>query len=216
MLEGCRHELGRGLRDAQIWHLGQGSPIASATIPTGFPELDALLPGGGWPLGALTEILTNLEGIGALRLVIPALAHLSRIEKWLTWIAPLHIPYAPALAAHGVDLTKVLIVQGTISPRVGLWAMEQSLRSGACGAVLAWPTRIDWRELRRLQLAAEIGLSWGLIFRSHATAHEASPAALRIALTPSGTSMEARIIKCRGGARMGSVSLDIRLSPVAW
>lgn len=203
------------LRDARVWRYSRESSVASATIATGFPELDALLPGGGWPLGALTEILTNLEGIGQLRLVMPALAHLSRIEKWLTWIAPLHIPYAPALAAHGVDLTKVLIVQGTISPRVGLWAMEQALRSGACGAVLAWPTRIDWRELRRLQLAAEIGQSWGLIFRSHTSAREASPAALRIALTPSGTSMEVRIIKCRGSAGMGSVSLDIRLSPRA-
>ena len=38
--------------------------------------------------------------IGELQLVIPALAALSR-ERWILWLSPPYIPYAPALAASG-------------------------------------------------------------------------------------------------------------------
>jgi hypothetical protein len=199
------------LRDARIWRCGQASAVALATLPTGFGQLNAVLPGGGWRLGALTEILTESRGIGALRLVMPALAQLSRAEKWLAWIEPPHIPYAPALAAHGLDLSRMLVVQGTAAPRAALWATEQSLRWGACSAALAWPARIDDRALRRLQLAAEIGQSWGLIFRSRAAVKAASPAALRLVLEPSGAWTAVRILKCRGGVSGGTVYLDLAL-----
>ena len=49
-----------------------------------------------------------------------------------------------------------------IRPRAGLdmlWAMEQALRSGACGAVLGWTGAADDQALRRLKLAAEEGRS---------------------------------------------------------
>ena len=86
---------------------------------------------------ALTEILSEVEGIGALRLVLPALARLSQAEKWLAWIAPPHLPYAPALAAHGVELARVLIIGALARPPERFWVLDQSLRAGACSAVLA-------------------------------------------------------------------------------
>src|SRR5260370_743198 len=76
------------------------------------------------------------------------------LDLWRAWSAPPHTPYAPALQAAGSDLAKLLFTK-TRSPRETLWAIEQTLRSRACGAVLAWPDKTTYPELRRLQLAAE-------------------------------------------------------------
>jgi hypothetical protein len=196
------------LNDARIWRFGQRASLAYPTVSTGFPALDALLPGGGWPLGAVTEILIPHEGSGGLRLLMPALTHLSQTGKWLVWIAPPYLPYAPALAAQGINLKRLLIVRNTLTPKAALWALEQALRSGACSMILAWPARITARELRRLQLAAEAGQSGGVLFRSDSALHHASPAALRIRLEPGSASLLVHICKCRGGASARSVCLD--------
>ena len=66
-------------------------------IASGFAPLDAELPGGGWPCGALTELLPQHEGIGELRILGPALAQLAAQGKFIAWIAPPYLPYAPAL-----------------------------------------------------------------------------------------------------------------------
>jgi len=199
------------LKDPRVWRFGREVAPATEAVPSGFADLDALLPGGGWPVGALTEILSEVEGIGALRLVMPALARLSQAERWLAWIAPPYLPYAPALAAHGVDLARVLIIEPLARPPERFWVLEQSLRAGACSAVLAWWSRVDWRGLRRMQLAAEAGQSCGLLFRPLAACREASPAALRLVLEPSGPRTEVRIIKRRGGAIARPLTLDLRV-----
>ena len=79
---------------SDIWRGGGLSRAGAPTVPSGFPGLDAELPGGGWPAGALTEILPAHEGIGELRLLGPALAGLSKRGLRLVWIAPPHLPYA--------------------------------------------------------------------------------------------------------------------------
>lgn len=167
-------------------------------LSTGSEALDRLLPGGGWPLGALTEILAEQEGIGELSLVVPALARLSREGRWIPWIAPPHLPYAPALAAWGVRLSRVLLAQST-SPSDALWAAEQALRSGACGAVLAWIGDCEGRSLRRLQLAAERGRCWGVLFRPLRFAERPSPAALRLKVGVAPQGVAVQVLKGRGG-----------------
>ncbi|HEV2007909.1 MAG TPA: translesion DNA synthesis-associated protein ImuA, partial [Burkholderiales bacterium] len=137
-----------------IWRGNQLGSVSTPSVPTGFAALDAELPGGGWPTAALTEILPQHEGIGELRILGHALAHLSARGRWLAWVAPPYLPYAPALQAAGIDLAKLLFIK-TRSPRETLWAIEQTLRSHTCGAVLAWPDQATYPELRRLQLAAE-------------------------------------------------------------
>lgn len=198
------------LQRADIWRAGQLPSVASA-VPSGYAELDEVLPGGGWPRGALTEILMARQGIGALRLLMPALSQLSHDDRWLCWVAPPHIPYAPALVAAGVDLSRVLLVHPK-ARQDGLWAVEQSLRSGHCGAVLAWPTLDDGRVLRRLQLAAEAGDALGFLFRSQRFIERPSPAALRIRLdtSPDG-GLSASVLKRRGGWAAGPVHLDSSL-----
>src|SRR5574342_704121 len=157
-----------------IWRGGDPARTAAPAIPSGFPALDAELPGGGWPSGALVEILPAHEGIGELRLLGPALAALTKRGLRLAWIAPPYLPYPPALAAAEIDISRLIIVRAH-SPKDRLWAVEQALRSNACGAVLAWPQTAKYAELRRLQVAAEGGQAPDFIFRSPQTAGESSP-----------------------------------------
>ncbi len=93
-----------------------------------------------------------------------------------------------------------------------LWSAEQALRSGVCGAVLAWPTRVHPRRLRRLQLAAESGGAWALLFRREASPGDGSPASLRLRVAPAApaaNSLAVEVLKCRGkpGARV-EIPLD--------
>jgi len=196
------------LQHPGIWRGSEPAKVAVASVPTGHAALDALLPGGGWPVGALTEILAEQEGIGELRLLMPALARLSQEGRWLAWIAPRHIPYAPALASCGIKLARVVLVRPQ-APADALWATEQALRAGCCGAVLAWPSAIDERALRRLQLAAEAGAALGLLFRPARAAADASPAALRLSLAAANGKTRVRILKRRGGGAAAPVLLDL-------
>jgi len=180
-----------------IW---RGSELARSACPgiaSGFAALDAELPGGGWPRGALTEILPQHEGIGELRILGPALAELAAQGKFIAWIAPPYLPYAPALAAADIALERVVIVK-TSKDGDSLWAAEQALGSAACGGVLAWPRDIRFPQLRRLQLAAEDGRCLAVLFRPTQAAREPSPAVLRIALATSAGGLALSIFKRRG------------------
>ncbi|MFZ0107855.1 MAG: SOS cell division inhibitor SulA, partial [Thiobacillus sp.] len=99
------------LQHPGIWRGNQRAQTAEDALPTGFAALDALLPGGGWPRGALTEVLLARQGIGELRLLTPALAQLPEADGWLAWVAPPYVPYAAALAAAGIDLKRLLVAK---------------------------------------------------------------------------------------------------------
>lgn len=196
------------LQHPAAWRGDQYAKVAVAGVPTGFAELDAQLPGGGWPRAALTELLINQQGIGELRLLAPALAHLSREDKWLVLIAPPHLPHAPGFESLGVDLAR-LIVMRTRSNGESLWAAERCLRAGTCAAVIAWPGPGSERLLRRLQLAAEEGKSLGVIFGPTRSAANASPAALRIQLNAGRGRLDVQILKRRGGGCTPPLSLEL-------
>lgn len=180
-----------------IWRGNQLGHAASPSVPTGFAALDAELPGGGWPTAALTEILPQHDGIGELRILGHALAGLSARGRWLAWIAPPYLPYAPALQAAGIDLARLIFIK-TRSPRETLWATEQALRSNACGAVIAWPDKITYPELRRLQLAAAGNAGLAVLFRAPRCAGDSTPATLRLALQTCAGDLAVRILKRRG------------------
>lgn len=186
------------LQHPGVWRGRQRAQTAEAALPTGFAALDELLPGGGWPRGALTELLIRRQGIGELRLLTPALARLSQEDGWLAWVAPPYVPYAAALAAAGIDLARLLVAKPA-TPDDAWWTAEQALRSGACGALLAWLRAADERRMRRLQLAAETGRAWGVLFRHARAAQDRSPAALRLLLEPAGDGLAVHVLKRRGG-----------------
>lgn len=191
------------LRHPALWRAGKSASSAAA-VPTGFPALDACLPGGGWPASGLVEVLVEQAGTCELGLTLPALVELQKRfpEAWLTFVQPPHEPYAPALIAKGVDLTRFLVVRDTVDLRAAsLWSMEQVLRSASCRCVLGWimqPLRLRMTELRRLQLAAtEVG-ALCFLFRAVAAAGIPSAANLRIAVEPCSDRLRIRLLKCRG------------------
>ena len=196
------------LQNPAIWRGDQYAKVAVESIPSGFAELDAQLPGGGWPRAALTELLANQPGIGELRLLAPALAHLSRERKWLVLIAPPYRPYAPGFESLGVDLA-CLVVVSTRSQAETSWAAERCLRSGTCAAVLAWAGPSPERALRRLQLAAEEGKSFGVVFGHTRNAAAPSPAPLRIQLSAARGRLGLQILKRRGGGWAPPLSLAL-------
>lgn len=201
------------LRHPAVWR-ASGTHDAPKTLSTGFARLDALLPGGGWPLDTLIEFLLPSCGVGELHLLVPALRRLGSGDpgprRWIAWLEPPYLPYAPALAGAGLDPGRMLVVrprglrrglspQGTV-PSHALWAMEQALRSRACAAALGWVDSVETNTLRRLKLAAGEGGSLGVLFRPSRRAGEPSPAALRLLLEPRGRALDVVILKSRGGA----------------
>lgn len=194
---------------ADIW---RGDRFATAVLPTvasGFAELDAELPGGGWPRGALTELLLDGEGIGELALLMPALARVKTDGGWSMLIAPPHVPHAPAWSAAGVDLSRLAVVSPA-APRDALWTAEQALGSGAPQAVLCWGGNPDLRQLRRLQVAAVSGNALAFLFRPLRAALEASVAPLRIALRagPQGK-LTVSIFKRRGPPQAAPIHIAL-------
>lgn len=197
------------LSQRSVWRGGALASGHGRTVSTGFATLDRELPGGGWPTGALTEILGQHEGVGELQLVLPALAALSASGRRVVWLAPPHLPYAPALATAGIDLEHLSVVRAP-GRRDGLWAAEQVLRGGGCHTLLAWFRDIRYAELRRLAVAAEAGEgAFVALFRPEQATHEASPACLRIAFEPAPEGLAIHILKRRGAPTAKSLSIKI-------
>jgi hypothetical protein len=190
-----------------IWRGDDVAPEPSA-IPSGYAALDAALPGRGWPQGALTELLLEREGIGEISLTLPALVRLQSERRDVVWIAPPYKPYAPALAAAGVDLSRFHVV-GCKTPQDALWAFEQSLRAPECGAAFAWLATQDERVLRRLQVAARDGRTWGALWRRPGVRGAAMAASLRLALSRQDGRLAVRVLKRRGAALSQPVLLPM-------
>jgi hypothetical protein len=194
-----------------IWRGDTCAPEPSA-LPSGFAALDAVLPGRGWPQGALTEMLLEQEGIGEIRLTLPALARVQAQGRDVVWIAPPHRPYAPALAAAGLDLARLHVVHCR-EPKDALWAFDQALRAPECGAAFAWLPTHDERALRRLQVAAREGRTWGVLWRRPGQRGSATAAPLRLELSAQpGThlgQLAVRVLKRRGAELPQPVLLDV-------
>ncbi len=170
----------------------RGLPVG---VPTGFAALDAELPWGGWPPAGLCELLGEGPGDG-FGLLLPALIRLGDDARWLLLVDPPWQPFAPALAARGLDLGRLVVVSA--GERCA-WAAEQGLRSGTCAAVLLWGGRWDTAALRRLQVAAETGAALAFLFRDLVAAGNHSPALLRLRVDPAGGGYRVEILKQRGG-----------------
>jgi cell division inhibitor SulA len=166
---------------------------AARSLPTGFAELDVRLPGGGWPVGALTEVFTERLSVGELRLMMPAAARVTREGRWLALIAPPCGSVAAMLAAHGANLARLIVMQPE-TPQEKLRVCEQVLRAGNCGMVLFWPGVSGGRELLKLALAAANSGTAGFLFHG-GPATPASPATLRLTLAGRGSRAVVRILR---------------------
>ena len=168
--------------------------------------LDKVLPGNGWPQGAVTEIVTDTVACGELSLLLPVLARLSQANHWISMIDPPWIPYPPALHGRGLALEKLLLVH-TKDRAESLWACEQVVRGISGGAMLAWPDELSFSEMRRLQLAAERTQKTVFLFHDARAANASSPAALRLQLTADDGDLQIRVLKCRGQRPVSSIRI---------
>jgi hypothetical protein len=195
------------LENPAIWRGGDCAPEPAA-IASGFAALDAVLPGGGWPQAALTEIALAREGIGEIALTLPALARVQAGGRDVVWIEPPHRPYAPALFTAGLDLARLLVVRCR-DARAQLWAYEQALRAPECGVAFAWLGIHDDRLLRRLAVAAREGRTWGVLWRRPGQRATTTAAPLRLALAPANGKLGVHVVKRRGGDVAQPILLDV-------
>lgn len=192
-----------------LWLASQLAHSANRCADTGFAALSAQLPGGGWPSGTLIDLLVQQPGIGELRLLRPALAALG--QRPIVLLQPPHAPQALALAALGLPPSQLVWIRSGAKSGDALWAAEQVLRSGCCGALLFWQQHVRGEALRRLHLAAQSGETLFWMLRPLSAAQDSSPAPLRLSLRPAPGGIDIGFVKRRGPQR--DAPLFLPLSP---
>jgi protein ImuA len=188
-----------------VWRVNDLAAEA-ATVPTGSPLLDRVLPGGGWPQGGMVEVLQQRPGQHAWQLVLPGLSHaVAQCAGPVVLVGAPYQPFGPNLQAQGFPVERLLCVHAEKSaPR--LWAAEQALRCAEVAAVLAWVPEARADELRRLQLSAQQQRRLLFVFRFARSRHEASPATLRL-LVEGQDSLQVHVLKRRGPPLLQPVEL---------
>ncbi|RYF55779.1 MAG: translesion DNA synthesis-associated protein ImuA, partial [Comamonadaceae bacterium] len=183
--------------DLHIPHVWRGRELARAqerTIASGHAALDAHLPGGGWPVGCLVEVLQQQAHQFAWQLLAPALR--AGDAGPIVLVDPPHLPFGPGLRGFGLWPEQLLTVQaGSVQAR--LWATEQALRCADVAAVLAWLPQARSEDLRRLHLCAQQHDRFLVAFRGADARDQSSPARLRL-LVDGAQRLAVRILKRRG------------------
>lgn len=201
---------------ADVWQAHAMATAPFCVQATGNGVLDTQLPGGGWPVGAMTEVLQGPGVHCEWRLLLPALARCGQGPVVLVG-AP-HLPFAPALAAQGLPAHRLLCV-ATPSIAQRLWAAEQALRCAAVDAVLLWlacAVRTD--PLRRLQMAAAQYNKLLFVMRPALAQADASPALLRLQVGPDPLTtdgLEVKLLKRRGPPLNQPLKLQARAAQLA-
>ncbi|OFS61867.1 cell division protein, partial [Achromobacter xylosoxidans] len=156
-----------------LWRATQLARGAARSLPTGHAALSAELPDGGWPLGSLIELLAPQPGIGEIRLLRPALAQLET-RRAIALVQPPHAPHIASWMSWRLDPRQLLWVAPE-KPLDALWAAEQILKNGSCGALLCWLPHVRPESLRRLHLAAQASDLLFVALRPASAAQHATP-----------------------------------------
>ena len=193
-----------------LWRGDQLGGADAQVVDTGHAALDAELPGGGWPVGAMTEVLQSTPEAHVWQLLLPALAQAVQERGGpVVMIGAPHEPFGPALAAGGVPVEALMWIRGQASGAC-LWACEQALRCADVAAVLAWLPQARVGELRRLQLAAAQHEALLFVFRPESVAQTASPARLRLQVVRDDAHMQVHLLKRRGPPLASPLTLPAR------
>jgi cell division inhibitor SulA/protein ImuA len=187
------------LKQRDIWQ--QSSYMcSSATISTGFSELDSALHGGGWPQANITELLSSQDGIDEWPLLLPTIKNLCGNYGQCILIAPPLHPSSLALTAAGIS-DKQLRILNTRDLAQTLWAVEQTLRSNACCAVVCWLGKqsLQQSQLCKLQRAAKTGNTAAFLYRDSKFSLHNSPATTRLTLSCQRNKLAINVIKQAGG-----------------
>lgn len=175
---------------ASVWRASELSDERLHTLDTGYADLNRELPGGGWPQGALIEILQPQSGQREWGLLAPVLAALQSAKSTtqnaktlLVLTGAPYLPFGPALRARELAMHRVLSVhtEAGNAPAL-LWATREALQCADVAAVLAWLPDARSAHLRRLQIAAHTHHKLLFVFRPLRAQNESSPAPLRLLL----------------------------------
>lgn len=180
-------------------HVWRGRELAQAqerTVSTGHAVLDAHLPGKGWPLGCLVEVLQDQGSQHVWALLATGVAAAMAGGNPAVLVHPPYQPFGPCLRAQGIAPERLLLVNAE-RPASRLWAAEQALRCADVSAVLAWIPQARAEELRRLHLCAQAGDKLLVLFRPLSVRNQSSPARLRL-LVQGTESLQVLILKRRG------------------
>ncbi|MEJ8837540.1 translesion DNA synthesis-associated protein ImuA [Ramlibacter sp. AN1133] len=158
-----------------------GSQIGEA-VPSGWEALDRELPGGGWPLRSITEILTPQPAVLEWRLLAGGLASAVAAGREVILVGPPKPPHLPGLLHAGLDERKLVWIQAS-TPAERLWVTEQLIKSNSVGAVLAWLPQARQEQIRRLQVCSQGCDATVFLCRPEAARHESSAAPLRVHAT---------------------------------
>ncbi|MEX3815738.1 translesion DNA synthesis-associated protein ImuA [Paraburkholderia sp. BR13439] len=194
-----------------LWRASQLARGRERVVETGYPALSAELPGGGWPVGALVDLLVQQAGVGELRLLRPALSAAG--ERPVVFVQPPHTPDGLGLSYIGLSIGQVLRVKAQKTADA-LWSAEQILRARSCSALIFWTQYAQASSLRRLHLAAQSSETLFVMVRPLAAAQDSSPALLRLALRPSADGLTVDIVKRRGPSRAEPLSIPLQPTPV--
>src|SRR5690625_123465 len=179
-----------------LWRASQLAHPYENTQPSGHPHLDAHLPGHGWPVGAVIELLSSHPGIGELQLLKPVLQTLDG-QRSLILLNPPYPPSSLCLQQWFTSTTPVWSVH-TPDAKDTLWTAEKILQHDACALLLCWANDIRPMALRRLQWAARQSNVLFFLFRHAHAKYIASIAPLRILLQPAPAGIRLSLLKRRG------------------
>lgn len=191
---------------SQVWSGNDPHALRAITTSTGHAALDAQLPGHGWPLDGMVEVLHAMEHDKARReeghrhvwrLVLPALVQAVRQNAGpVALIGAPFAPFGPSLRGQGLEPERLLCIRSR-NGTARLWAAEQILRCAEVAAVLAWLPQARAAELRRLHLGAQKQRRLLWVFRPEKVRHESTPARLRL-LLEGNEELRVHILKRRG------------------
>ena len=224
---------------AHVWRAGELGAACAQTIATGYDDLSRVLPGGGWPCGAMTEVLQSQPGqyewgliapaIGALQAAAPEGSLHKWADKWVVLVGAPYCPFGPALGARQLNMQRLLNihVEKSDNPAM-LWATREALQCADVAAVLAWLPDARSAHLRRLQIAALTHNRLLFVFRPLQAQNESSPAPLRLRLagvpqiaqvpySPGATAynLQIDVFKRRGPPLAAPVLIDTRPARLA-
>jgi protein ImuA len=199
----------------QIRRLERRPARCEGLLACGRPEIEPLLPGGGFPRGSLCT-LRGGPASGKTGVALAALREAQREGGLAAFVDGRGELYPPAAHALGVDLSRLLLVRPGRDGRgllPGLWAAEVLLGSGAFPAVAVDvplrgvpPARAE-PLLRRLRAAAEKGGAVALLLS--APGDPAIPAAIRIDLDAVRPRPPLRPVPEAVGPGAGPVDADV-------
>ena len=201
---------------SHVWRAGELGSVSLTVVNTGYAALDQVLPGSGWPQGALIEVLQAQAGQHEWGLVASALARVQRAaeQPFAVLVNAPYVPFGPALGARQVAMQRVLCINAKKSDAPSLlWATREALQCADVACVLAWLPDTRSAHLRRLQIAAHAHNKLLFVFRPLAAQHESSPAPLRLLLEATvqqGGNLQVHVLKRRGPPLAAPVLLDTR------